>query len=336
MVALYVTSSENGSGKTTVSAGLGKQLLNDGKKVSYFKPVIAGGQSPPQEGTDSDVAFIKHLFALAEPVELLNPVLQDNKNLTNKIKEAYNKVSKDKDVVIIEGISDQLKSALDIVRALDAKVIIVEAYSQELLKAEEGFKDLRSNLLGTVVNKVPGNMIEHLPGEISTRVGKNGTTVLGVIPEDRTLLAPTIGELAEYIKGEILSGADKSDDLVESFMIGAMSVDSGLDYLSHRDNKAVVVRSERPDMQLAALETSTKCLVISGFTAPKPVIVARATEKNIPIILTDDDISTVASNIENALVSTKLSQGSKLPRITEIIRQRLNLPAVYQGMGIAA
>ncbi|UCH42346.1 MAG: AAA family ATPase, partial [Dehalococcoidales bacterium] len=83
MVALYVTSSENGSGKTTISTGLGKQLLDDGKKVSYFKPVIAGGQSPPQEGTDSDVAFIKHLFALAEPVELLNPVLQDNKNLTN-------------------------------------------------------------------------------------------------------------------------------------------------------------------------------------------------------------------------------------------------------------
>jgi len=336
LVALYVTSSEKGSGKTTVSAGLGKQLLNDGKKVTYFKPVIAGGQSPPQEGMDSDVTFIKHLFALTESAELLNPVLQDNKNLPNKIKEAYNKISKDKDVVIIEGISDQLKSAPDIVRALDARVIIVEAYSQELLKSEEGYKGLGSNLLGTVLNKVPGNIMERLPGEISARAGKNGTTVLGIIPEDRALMAPTIGELAGYIKGELLSGADKSEDLVESFMIGAMSVDSGLNYLSQRDNKAVVVRSERPDMQLAALETSTKCLVIAGFTPPKPIIVARATEKNIPIILSGDDISTIASDIETALASTKLSQEGKLPRIMEIIGQSLNLPAVYQGIGIAA
>ena len=77
MVALYVTSLEKGSGKTTICAGLGKHLLDDGKKIGFFKPVIADSKNPPMEGTDSDAAFIKRLFALKEPVDLLCPVLSD-------------------------------------------------------------------------------------------------------------------------------------------------------------------------------------------------------------------------------------------------------------------
>ena len=48
MVALYVTSLERGIGKTAVCAGLGKHLLSDGKKIGFFKPVIAD----KAEGTD--------------------------------------------------------------------------------------------------------------------------------------------------------------------------------------------------------------------------------------------------------------------------------------------
>ncbi len=78
MVALYVTSLEKGSGKTAVCAGLGRHLLSDGKKIGFFKPVIADSKNLPMEGTDSDAAFIKHLFALEEPVDLLCPVFSEN------------------------------------------------------------------------------------------------------------------------------------------------------------------------------------------------------------------------------------------------------------------
>ncbi len=335
MVALYVTSLERGSGKTAICAGLGKHLLNDGKKVGFFKPIIADSKNQSTEGTDSDASFIKHLFALDEPVELLCPVFSDENNLRSSIKEAYTKVSQDKDVVIVEGISDQSHAARDIVKALDARVIIVEDFSKELLKAINSYKDLAGNLLGVVLNKVPRSRLEQVRGETPTQFAQVGVNILGVLPEDRVLFTLTIGELAERIQGEILSGAEKSAELVENFMVGAMIVDPGPDYFARKANKAVVVSSGRPDIQLAALETSTRCLVLTGNTAPNSVVIYRAEEKKVPIILARHDTTSIVTNIEDALGKTKFSGENKLPRLTEIMEQHFNFQTVYRGLGLA-
>ncbi len=336
MVALYVTSLERGSGKTTICAGLGKHLLGDGKKIGFFKPIIAEGKNPPTEGTDSDATFIKRLFALEEAVGLLCPVFSDRSNLTSRIKEAYAKVSRGKDVVIVEGISEQYKISGDIVAALDARVVMVEDYSKELLKAINSYKDFGGYLLGIVLNKVPRSRVEHVRSEMSTQSDKAGVNILGVLPEDRALFTLTIGELAEHIQGEILSGTEKSAELVENFMVGAMVVDPGPDYFVRKANKVVVVRSERPDMQMAALETSTRCLVLTGNTAPNPVVLYRAEEKHVPIILVRDDTTTVVTNIEDALGKTRFHQDNKLPKLTEIMEQHFNFQMVYKGLGLAS
>ncbi|MFC2021914.1 DRTGG domain-containing protein [Chloroflexota bacterium] len=335
MVALYVTSLENGGGKTTVCAGLGKHLLSNGKKIGFFKPVIADSKNPPTEGADSDAAFIKHLFALEEPVDLLCPVFSEESNLRSRLKEAYDKVSQGRDVVIVEGISHQSQVSHDIVETLDARVIIVEGYSKEPLKAINSYKNFGKYLLGVVLNKVLSSQVERVRGETSTQLDKAGVNILGVLPEDRALFALTIGELAEHIQGEILSGAEKSAELVENVMLGAMSVDPGPEYFGRKANKAVVVKSERPDMQLAALETSTRCLVLTGNTAPKPAVLFQAEEKKVPIILARDDITTIVRNIEDALGKTRFSQENKLTKLTEVMGQHFDFLTVYKGLGLA-
>ncbi len=336
MVALYVTSLERGSGKTTVCAGLGKHLLNKGKKISFFKPIIADSKSPPMEGADSDAAFMKHLLALGEAADLLCPVFKDESNLRSRIKEAYAKVSQGKDVVIVEGTSEQHQASRDRVETLGAKVIIVEDYSKDLLKAIDSYKGLEKYLLGVVLNKVPRSQVEKVRGETSTQFDKAGVNILGVLPEDRALFALTIGELAEHIQGEILSGAEKSAELAENIMLGAMCVDPGPDYFSRKANKVAVVRSERPDMQLAALETSTRCLVLTGNTAPMPAVLYQAEGKNVPIILARDDITAIVSNIEDVLGKTRFNQENKLPKLSEIMEQHFDFQTVYKGLGLAS
>ena len=87
MVALYVTSSEEAVGKTTLCAGLGKYLLSDGKKLGFFKPIITDNK--PVESTDSDTEFMKHIFALKEPLGDLCPVIRNEGNLANNIKKVF-------------------------------------------------------------------------------------------------------------------------------------------------------------------------------------------------------------------------------------------------------
>ena len=159
--------------------------------------------------------------------------------------------------------------------------------------------------------------MEQVHEQLSSQTG--GIDILGVLPEDRALFGLTVGELAEHIQGEILSSADKSGELVENFMLGAMIVDPGPDYFGRKASKAVVVRGERPDMQLAALETSARCLVLAGNTAPIPAVLSRAEEQSVPIILAKDDTGAVVNRIEDALGKTKFNQEKKLPKLMEIM-----------------
>ena len=326
MAALYVTSSQTGAGKTMVCAGLGRYLKDKGKKVGFFKPLVAdikGGAA------DSDAAFIKRILSLKEPLEDICPAI----DTAAGVKKAYDKVAKGKDVVIIEGVWRQrpgakaIEASAEAARALEARVIAVEVYSPDATGVNyiESYGGFGEQLLGVVINKVPASKVEGLGGQCGVM------SVLGVIPEDRKLLSLTVAELAERIEGKILNDADKSAELVENFMLGALTVDSGLDYFGRKADKAVVVGAGRPDMQLAALETSTRCLVISGDGEPGYAVLKSAREKGIPIIVTGGNTAFVVGSIEQALGMTKFNQENKLPRLADII-QRLDFEVLDKGL----
>jgi len=318
LVALYVVSSEEAAGKTAICAGLGKFLQGNGKKVGFLKPLAA-----EKSGADGDAAFIKQVLGLPEAVESLYPPVGDVK----KIKEAYDTVSQGKDVVIVEGMLGQ--ASYEIARTLSARVIIAEAYSGQASRFIDSYKAFGESLLGVVLNKVPESQLKRVQDEASKQFGAAGINVLGILPEDRVLFAITVGELADSIQGKILNNTEKSAELVENFMLGAMVVDSGLDYFGRKSNKAAVVRQDRPDMQLAALETSTRCMVLSGSNEP-PIynVFQKAENRGIPIISTENATSDIVTSIEDALSQARFNQEKKLPKLAEIMRQHLNLQAV--------
>ena len=338
MAALYVTSLQAGVGKTAVCAGLASHLQGAGKKVGFFKPVVADIKGPDKVAIDSDAEFMKSVLGLSEPVESLCPVIGRDE-LVSKIKPAYARVSRGKDVVIVEGVwrlrpgAKPVEASYEVVKALEAKVIIVEPYSTELDGARLAvkYRDFGEHLLGIVVNKVPKKRL----GQVSEQLSRTGeVAILGVLPEDRVLFGLTVGELAENIGGEILNHAEKSGEVVESFMLGAMVVDAGPDYFGRKANKAAVVRSQRPDMQLAALETSTRCLVLSGGVAPTYPVITSAEEKGIPIILAQGNTDSIVNSLELALGKPRFNQEKKLPRLVEIIEKYFNFKAVYKGLGL--
>ena len=315
MGALYVVSTA-GAGKTTICAGIGKYLTDNGRKVGFLKLTA-------DNGDNGDTAFMKQVLGLTDNLATSCD--------TDKIREACTKVAQGIDTVIIEGTiganpDDNLSQAsYEIAGALDARVIIVEAYSGQPSPSQNSYEGFGGNLLGIILNKVPVSRLKRVQDEISNQPGMN---VLGVLTEDRALSTLTIGELAECIQGKILNNAEKSNELVESVMLGAMVVDSGLDYFNRKSNKAAIIRGDRPDMQLAALETSTRCLVLSGSTAPPMYSVQQKAEnRNIPIISTENDTTIIVMSIEDAMSKTRFSQEKKLPRLAEIM-QHLNLQAV--------
>ena len=340
MVALYIVSASAASGKTTVAIGFGRQLIGEGKKVGFLRPVVG---ERPSDISARDARFAQQAFNLTEDVALLSPSLGSGKTLADRVREAYIEVSQNKDVVIIEGscgptpADDSSKTAYEIARALKAKVIIVEDYARgksapQYLDSYRGFGE---NLLGFILNKVPKRELKRTCEELTSRVTGSEMRILGVLPEERALVAFTVGELAAQINGEVLNNGEKAEELVEDVMVGAMCVDSGLDYFGLKVNKAAVVRNDRPDMQMAALETATKCLVISGGGEPIDYVRFKADEKGIPLITTRNDTDAVIKHIEDLLDGTRFHQEKKLNRLAEVLQSTLDFKAIYAGLGLA-
>jgi hypothetical protein len=321
LAAIYVVSRDKGAGKTTIGAGLGGFLKDNGQRVGYLR--LVGAEN------GGDAAFMKQLWNLSEAAAALCPPADDVK----KIKEAYQKVSAGKDRVIIEGRLGQSaedkvsQAAYEIAGVLAAKVIVIEAYAEPPTDFVDSYKGFGENLVGVVLNKVPKSQLARVQAEAARRFGA-GLKLLGVVPEDRALAALTVGELAAALGGKILNSAEKSAELVEDYMLGAMVVDSGLGYFGRKSRKAVVVRCDRPDMQLAALETATTCLVLSNAGEPVYHVREKAENRGIPIIATGSSTEAIVVGVEEALARAHFAAEKKLPRLGELVKQHLNLKAV--------
>ncbi|MFC1967580.1 DRTGG domain-containing protein [Chloroflexota bacterium] len=321
MVALLVVSAEEAAGKTAVCAGIGRYWLGEGRKVGFLK----------LDGTGGDAAFMRQALGLDEPAASLVAPSGD----TGKVKEACNAIARDKDAVIIEGAAGP--GAADVAETLDARVIVMAGYGADISGLIASGKVFGDRLLGLVINRVPPSRLESVRDETSAQLSSAGVSLLGVLPEERSLYALTVGELAESVQGKILNAADKSAELVENIMLGAMVVDSGLEYFGRKVNKAAVLRSDRPDMQLAALETSTRCLVLCGSAEP-PVygVMNKAESRGIPVITTENSAEAVVSGLEKALAGARFNQEKKLPGLTEVMRQHFDIQQVSGKLGMAA
>lgn len=339
MVALFIVSAEAAAGKTAITVGLGRHLMGAGRKVGFLKPLVG---DKPADISRGDAGFVKQALNLPEDVARLSPSLGSGKALADRAREAYIEVSQNRDVVIIEGrcgkkpADDDSKAAYEMAKALKARVIIVENYAggKSAPRYMDSYLGFGENRLGFILNKVPKRELKRTGEKLTSRIKKSEMRLLGVVPEDRALLAFTVGELAELIEGKLLNNGEKTAELVENLMAGAMCVDSGLDYFGRKANKAAVVRSDRPDMQMAALETSTRCLVISGGGEPIDYVRFKAAEKNIPVIMTRNDTETVIRNIEDLLDRTRFHQEKKLSRLAEIIKANIDLKAIWAGLGL--
>ncbi len=338
MVTLYVTSITENAGKTMLCAGLGKNWTDSGKKVGYLKLLTVG-----QAGVDKDAQFIHKLFDLKVPLDTICPVIDPQGNATTKIKQALSTVAQDKDVVIIEGLPLNISGS--IIETLDAaKVLVVHDYSSQLSSALEEYKKIGARLLGVAMNKVPRNKVSQIKSQTVYETAQAGINLLGLIPEDRILMTLSIADLAEVLQGKILNSTDKATELIENFMMGSSTFDRGAAYYSRKNNKAVILWGERPGFRKAALanllsgalQTSTKCIVISANGAPIPAVAQKAEAQQVPLISAPGTIPNLVASLEGAMSRLKFNQEKKLPRLSEILRGGFNLDLLSKELGLVS
>lgn len=348
MTTLQIVSFES-CGKTALCAGIGKKLANSGKKVGYIKPVHMNGGL---KDDCKDAIFIKEALELSENIDQLCPMQlsqedlwrnlsEDVENFSNKIKVACERVSQGKDILIVESpgsLKNDQVSALasyTITDKLVSRVILLICYSTDFKDTEilQVAQKLGDRLLGIVLNQVPESKLSIVQEDCTEYFKSKGINVMGILPESRALLGVSIKEIAAAIGGEIISSEDRAEDLIENIMLGAMTPDSARDYYSRKRNKAVVSRSDRADMQLAALETSTKCLIVTK-QKPNTSVMVKAEDKKVPVMLVDRDIKGIVAGIEQTIAKAKFQSTQKLQAMMVILDNRFDFKSLNSAVGL--
>jgi BioD-like phosphotransacetylase family protein len=353
--SIYVTSTQTFSGKSALCVGMLRRFQQDGFKIGYMKPVCpAACQIVGDRIVDEDTHFVKNTFSLTEAYEDMSPVLLNDQEVMSvlsgeehdyveRVKSAFETVSKSKDVVVLEGGGSLREGWIvnlappQVSDLLDAREIVVVSYENDLQVVDDLITArvrLGDSLLGGVINRVPGRRLDFVREQVKPFVEKNGVPVLAVLPKEKILLSTSVSELREGLGGEILCGHQGLEELVENVMIGAMNVDSAFTYFRRKPNKVVITGGDRPDIQMAALETSTKCIVVTGNLRPSPMIIGRAEELGVPIIMTYHDTFTVVEMIEGFFGKTPFHQQSKIERYDQLLDQNMDFDALYKAIGL--
>jgi BioD-like phosphotransacetylase family protein len=154
---------------------------------------------------------------------------------------------------------------------------------------------------------------------------KKGVKILGVFQRDSLLESFTVRQLNEVLHGRVLCCEEGLDDFVENFSIGAMDVDSALKYFRRTPNKAVITGAHRSDIQLAAMETSTKCIILTGGLYANSVVIGKAQSKGIPIISVDEDTFTTVDRIEAVMGKARILDRVKMDRVKELFEREFDV-----------
>ena len=294
MSVLYVTSDAPGAGKTAVCVTLAAQLRRMGKRAAVFKPLLSAGASGP----DPDAGAYDSL--LGQPTgDWPFPQLKSGitAKLENDITGALENAAAGVDIVLAEAPAE-VPGPVErrLVDLLGARVLAVVAYGPGLQASEltERLSAFGEALLGTLVNRYTRYRGGDVQSRLMPAMASAGLNPLGAVPEDPLLLGISVAELASRLGGTLAVGADKVDGLVAHVMVGGLGMDSGEGYFGLRDNKAVVVRGDRPDIHMAALLTPTSCLVLTGGVAPIEYVRYEAELERVPIMVVElDTLSTM-------------------------------------------
>jgi BioD-like phosphotransacetylase family protein len=217
-------------------------------------------------------------------------------------------------------------------------IIVTECYWETLISILNEKPDARV----LVVHDYVDSLSEAAKNKFAVALGVARVSLIGLVPEDRVLMALSVADMAQAVHGNIVNTLGNVSDLVENLMIGSSTFDRGAAYYGRKNNKAVLLWGDRPgfrkaavaNLQQAALQTSTRCIIVGNNVPPLPAAIQKADEQKVSIISAPGTLPEIVAAIETAFQNQTFGQNSKLTRLNEILEGNLDLRKLDAMLGI--
>jgi BioD-like phosphotransacetylase family protein len=327
-----------------------------GWRVGYLKPMSTQPwRTPEGKLGDEDSAFVQSALGL-ESALVHSPVIvtpeslrqrlevEQPEDLLPRVQAAAQLAGRDKDVLLLEGgatLREGYAMGISNPRlavALGAPVMVVVKYHAEMQCLDDALTAqfrLRELLLGVMVNAVPPEATEFVQRFANPFLEKAGIRMLGALPLRATLSAMSLGELSDLLQAVVLTKHFEPQRLAQAFTVGAMTLEAALSRFRRQPNKVVITGGDRTDIQLAALETSTVALILTGNLHPSPLVLEQAEAVGVPILLVPTNTMETVEAIERTYGKTRLGQPEKLEAFMELMAAHVDTAAILAGIGLS-
>ena len=327
----FLLSDKKGTGKTAMAGVMMTLLQDSGKTVAYYKPF---SESP---GDDRDIEFMSGIFGdlvIPEPVPIAQGSADEVAGLIETQLIALNTAN---DEVLVEmPDAETMPTAMVIGSAsqwgsLAVKNLFVLRYHKGV---DENFISSVSNTANDQVKGIVFNQVTtHRIGELSRHqvpaVNSVGVKVLGAIPEHRTMGSITLRQIADHLDGSWLEDPRDLDISISHFLIGGNIMDSGPNYFGRYSDQAVIVRAERPDIQMASLGGDTKCLILTGGGHPTEYIQVEAAKHEVPLFISSVDTESTVEALNDLFSGIYPLDFQKLDSFKHLVVQYLDQKLLF-------
>lgn len=357
---IFVAATQQNDGKTTVSLGLIAALKKKFARIGFIKPI--GQRYLMEQGykVDEDSVLIEKVFGIRCNIKDMSPIAIErgfterfiekgaSEDYAQLIRDSYEKVAKDNDLVIIEGTGHAgVGSVLGfsnatVARLLDADVMMISSGGvgkpiDEVMLNKALLDKEKVTLAGVIVNKVLPEKYERIARLVRKGMEQKGLRVFGVLPHQIILDIPTMREIKEELKIRLLYEGENLDKQAEKVLIGAMRVKDAIQYIE--DNSLMIIPGDRDDMIHATCDIQAGKLkkgirisgvVLSGGLLPRVRTLAMLKDANIPVLVTEEETYSIASRIHSLVVKLKPQDSHKIKIIVDMVEKYVDIENILE------
>jgi len=357
---IFIAATRQNDGKTTMSLGLMSILKERFQNIGFIKPI--GQRYLVEQGynIDEDSFLIEEIFGIKCNLKDMSPVAIEkdftqkyinNPNrgsLERKIQDAFDKVSKDNELVVIEGTGHAgVGSVFDMSNAqvahmLDSKVIIITAGGigrpiDEVMLSVPLFEKAGVEIAGVIINKVQASKYRKINELVRKGFKQHGINVFGVIPYLKMLDMPAMKHMEDELSGRFISGSE--ENLLKT--IGNIVIATATPRVVMRhlaDRNLIIASGDRDDLFRHLLrECAKKKDKIRGFIITCGLQPNRATRRlleksEIPALIVEQDTYSIIMKLEEMIVKIHPQEKEKIDIVTRLVRDHVNVDVILSAI----
>jgi BioD-like phosphotransacetylase family protein len=355
MTGIFIGSTTPRAGKSLLTFSLGVLLQRAGYNVGYMKPLGRVLQKVEELPGDADALVVQEILGQSVPANILTPVIlpgnlhalalygdaASDAETLGAIANSYEIVSRDKDLMLVCGSGSFPATGhfcgadgLSVTKRLGLKTLFIERFDgrinyDALLHMK---RILKNDMLGVILNDVPAHELRDAEKLLVPYLSSKGVRVHGIIPREPSLTAIRVADLAHSLSGCIMAGNAGAARMIDGFLIGTMQVDNFMVYLRQNAGKAVIVGGDRADLQFAALQSDSPCLILTSNIPPTELVRNKAEEMDIPLITVREDAYTVARIMAHIFRTKKLRDLNQIRLGISLVENSVSMKSLIRCM----